>query len=186
MRSKLIVVAVCLLVAACTSLQVAERSKGGYWDTGPGSDIRKAKTITSTAFDLDKWKKTVLVTGGRFMQGQVSNLKFFDEILTLDDLQKAIVREGLQAKVPSVLDQVGISNAFHNYKPFLWIHITGERNGPKGHARLVVTNPDVLEDVFVAESEIDYLWTGVNDQFVWYPLFNSLVDWMRSNAKSFQ
>jgi hypothetical protein len=47
--------------------------------------------------------------------------------------------------------------------------------------QLIATNPETLDDVFVAEVFMDYVWVGVNDQNSRYPLFNAFIDWVNQN-----
>jgi hypothetical protein len=51
----------------------------------------------------------------------------------------------------------------------------------KPYLQLIATNPDTLEDVFVSEVHLDFVWAGVNDQNSRYPLFNALIEWMNKN-----
>lgn len=36
-------------------------------------------------------------------------------------------------------------------------------------------------DVFKSRARLDYTWKGVNDNTVFYPVFNDLIDWLDSN-----
>ena len=173
---------VVLALGACSSMKVAEvDSKSGYF---PGST--KATVLTNKAVDLDSRKALLLIPNGDFIKGQMANIKYFGEIITFDDLEKRIVQGNLGDKVPSVRDRIGISNAAKYYKSFLWFRIERLGEGTNQRARFILTDPLTQEDYFVAETKLDFIWTGVNDQNNWYPMFNSLIDYVRQNSKTYQ
>jgi hypothetical protein len=57
-------------------------------------------------------------------------------------------------------------------------------DGTKKYGQFVLTKPDTLEDILVVEKYLDYVWAGVNDQNTWYPLFNSIVDYIDENSET--
>jgi hypothetical protein len=83
--------------------------------------------------------------------------------------------------VPSLNEPIGLNKLYRAYKPFLWVSFKRVQKENKPYLQLTVTNPDNLEDVFVSEIYLDYVWAGVNDQNTRYPLFNALIEWINQN-----
>ena len=113
-------------------------------------------------------------------------LNYFKEVIDSEQLESRIVAMGLQDRVPSVQDRIGINNAYRHYKKFLWLHLEIRQQGRKQYARLTLTNPDTLEDCFVTEKYLDFIWRGVSDRNTWYPLFNSLIEYLKANSKTYK
>src|SRR4030067_868418 len=106
--------------------------------------------------------------------------------MTFDDLEKRIIAANLATKVPTVADRIGLSNAAKKYKPFMWLRFDTRGGGRDKYSQLVLTDPLTMEDYFITETYLDYFWTGVNDQNNWYPMFNSLVDYIKKNSKTYK
>jgi hypothetical protein len=178
-------VAVCalvLLLSACTSLQVVEvDARTGYF---PSST--KANAVTSKPVDLDAQKALAVVPNGGFSEGLLTNLGYFDEVITVDELVNRIIAANLTDRVPSITDRIGLNNAAKHYKSFLWLHYESRGTGAQQYRQLVLTDALTMEDYFVSETFLDYIWTGVNDQNNWYPMFNALIDYVKSNSKTYR
>lgn len=176
-----------LVLAALLSVALAGCSVGVAVKPDPntgyivsnGGNAKKANVTVSKAADVAAYKDLVLVTAGDFAEDQTRNLAFFSEVIDIEELQKRIVAANLQDKVPTVNDRIGLSNAARHYRKFLWLRYDTDKRGSKIFGRLIVTDPVTLDDLFVAERELDYVWAGVNDQNTFYPMFNSLIDWLR-------
>jgi predicted HAD superfamily phosphohydrolase YqeG len=102
-------------------------------------------------------------------------------VANYDDLQKLVIVNNLQDKVPSLNEPIGLNKLYRAYKPFLWINFKRVQKENKPYLQLIATNPDTLEEVFVSEVFLDFLWAGVNDQNSRYPLFNALIEWLNKN-----
>ncbi|MBS0515760.1 MAG: hypothetical protein JSS16_09820 [Proteobacteria bacterium] len=181
-----------LLIAGCgTTGKVIKPNNSGYLATDSHGAVEQAKTDTAEKINLADYKSFALVTTGDSAFKQIKELGIFSEVLDIKDLQARIIEKNLQDKVPSLAanDRIGISNAGRNYQKFLWIHFDIEKRDDKKFVKLIATEAASSKDVFVAEREIN---TGVmalaygigapNDQNMWYPLFNSLVAWLKSNS----
>lgn len=174
--------ALALWLAGCTSLKVVQPdAKTGRYPTST-----KATVLMSKQFDLDARKDLILVPNSDFTVGQVTNMRYFTQVTTAEELEKAIVQKGLSDKVPSVHDAIGLNNAAKYYKPFLWLHWKTHGSGQDVHAQVILTDPLTLDDLLVAETHLDYLWAGVNDQNNWYPMFNALIDYIEANSKTYR
>lgn len=177
----LVLVMALAALSACSNLKVAEVDpETGYFPGGETADV-----VKSVRVDLDQWRPLLLATGGDFVKGQSENIGFFEEVMDSEDLQDRIVRAGLQDKVPSVDDKIGVNNAYRHYKEFLWLRFNLRQDGRDKYAQFILTNPETLDDYLIVEKYLDYFWTGVNDKSTWYPLFNSIIDYIKSNSDSY-
>ena len=180
--SKLILIG-CLLLAACgTQLKVAEVDQSTGTLKSEKGTVTKATVVASKARSLAQFGGTAFVSsGGEYGVNQLKATKLFAEVLNYDDLQKLVVTKNLQEKVPSVAEPIGLSRLAKVYKPFLWINFKRVNKENKPYLQLIATNPENLEELFVAEVFLDFVWTGVSDQNSRYPLFNALIEWARNN-----
>jgi hypothetical protein len=180
MIKNLLFIAVSIFLFACSSMKVAELDpKTGRFPTSV-----KATVVKSEKVDLDSMKALLLLPDQDFVKGQISNIKYFDQTITIDDLETLIIKNNLTDKVPSVKDKIGINKAYKAYKPFLWLRFDTRVEGAKTYGQLFLTNPETLEDIFIVEKYFDYAWAGVNDQNTWYPMFNAIVDYIDENSKT--
>lgn len=181
-RNSVVFIVAAFFVSACSVGKVVPLdAKTGYY---PAST--KAKVVTSKAIDLDSKKTLLLIPNDEFVKGQLANLKYFDEIIKLRELETKVIQANLTEKIPSVNDRIGISNAAKFYKPFLWFRYERQNlSGETPVARFALTDPTTMEDYFVTETELDYAWKGVNDQFNWYPMFNAFIDYVKANSKTY-
>ena len=156
-----------------------------YCHEGP-QDRRAAEAtvVTNVKTDLDSMKALLLLPDNDFVKSQIGNTHYFDETMTFDDLETYIIQSDLQDKVPSVRNRIGINAAYKEYRPFLWLRYDRRLDGTKKYGQFVLTKPDTLEDILVVEKYLDYVWAGVNDQNTWYPLFNSIVDYIDENSET--
>ena len=150
--------------------------------TGRFPTTAKATVVTSVETDLDSMKSLLLLPDNDFVVGQIGNIHYFDETMTLDDLETYIIQADLQDKVSSVRNKIGINKAYDEYKPFLWLRFDSRKDGNKTYGQFILTKPDTLEDILVVEKHFDYVWAGVNDKNTWYPLFNAIVDYIDENS----
>jgi hypothetical protein len=179
---KLIIAGFLLLLTACSSMQVTTVDP----ETGYFEAKKQAVTIVSKRRNLDAIKELILVPDEDFVKGQINNIEYFNEVITFDDLEKAIIVNGLQDKVPSVRNKIGINKAANEYKPFLWFRFDTRGSGNSEYAQFILTDPKTLEDIFISEIHLDYLWAGVNDQYTWYPLFNEMIKYIDANSKTYR
>ena len=171
-----------LTVSACSHFQVREVDpKTGYFPANTKADV-----IKNENYDLDSMKSLILISSGKFVEGQVKNMNYFEKIINLDELEKTIIEDGLQEKVPSISDKIGINKAYMNYKTFLWLHYNIRSEGNRQYGQFILTDPKDMKDIFVAEQHLDYFWAGVSDQTTWYPLCNALIDYIKANSKTYR
>jgi hypothetical protein len=178
----LLLAAALVFLAACTSMQVTDiDQKTGYFPSQT-----KAAVLVNKPMDIDARKSLLLVIDDEFVKGQIANIKYFDELMTRTELESRIVQANLSDKVPSVQDRIGINNAAKNYKDFLWFHFEHKGGRNDGKVQFILTDPLTMEDYLVVETELDFVWKGVNDQNNWYPMFNALIDYISQNSKTYR
>ena len=169
-----------LVMTSCTVMQVSRRGNDGYFST---NNVLKSKVHVS--FDLDSNKGLLVVLNGGFMKGMAQQLNYFDRVITLEELEMEIIKEGKQDEIGALSGKIAINNAYRKYKKFLYLEFD-DSSGTGKRIQLKLVNPETFDDLFVAETLYDLVWSGVNDQATYYPLFNSLVDYIKANSKTFK
>lgn len=172
-----------LLLAGCaTQMKVAEiDQKTGLLKSERG-EISKATVVTAKNTSIARFGRLAFASGaGDFGIGQLKATGIFDEVLNYNQLQKLIVEKDLQEKVVSINEPIGLSRLAKAYKPFLWINMKRTTREGNQYFQLVATDPATLEELFLCETKLDFIWAGVNDQNARYPLFNAFIEWARKN-----
>ncbi len=170
------------LVGCGTQLKVAEVDQRTGMLQSERGEVTQATVVTAKAASLARFGGTAFISnGGEYGVNQLKATKLFAEVLNFDDLQKLVVSNNLQEKVPSISEPIGLSRLAKVYKPFLWLNFKRISKENKPYLQLIATNPENLEELFVAEVHLDFLWAGVRDQNSRYPLFNALIEWARKN-----
>jgi hypothetical protein len=183
MKRTIFTLLVCSFVAGCgTQMKVASiDEKTGLIKSEVGQ-VKTATVLTAKKMSLAPLKGMAFISGGGdFGVAQLKAVNYFDQVANYDDLQKLVIVNNLQDKVPSLNEPIGLNKLYRAYKPFLWINFKRVQKENKPYLQLIATNPDTLEEVFVSEVFLDFLWAGVNDQNSRYPLFNALIEWLNKN-----
>ncbi|MCW5655623.1 hypothetical protein [Hydrogenophaga sp.] len=185
MRLRLFAIALAsvVLLAACgTQRQVAAVDPNTGRLVSEKGTVTEATVVTSHKFDLPRHKQMAFVSGlGNYGVDQLRMFGYFDQVVSYDDLQKIVISNRLQEQVPSLNEPIGLSKLYRAYKPFLWVHFKRVERQNKPYLQLVASNPDTLDEVFVAEVHMDFVWAGVTDQNARYPLFNAFNRWVQQN-----
>ncbi len=170
-----------VFIQSCTSLKVVERSekKNGYFYV---NTVQASVEISVDSVNMDTFRPLLVVPKSEFLLGMSKNLTFFDEVITLEELEKRIIERNLQEKVPTINNFIGLSNAYKFYKPFVFLNIAPQKKEKKTYQQLKLINPNTGKELFLSEMESSY----PNDQGVWYPLYNSLIDYLRRTSKSYK
>lgn len=180
--AKAVLIAATAVLAACgTAQKVSDLDP----NTGHLPTEHKARVVLSKPLNLDAHRALLLVPSSDFVKGQIEKIGYFGELMTVSDLQGRIVKANLTDKVPAIQDKIGVANAAKHYKPFLWFRYEGKGQGREQQARYVLTDAATMEDYFVAETDLDFVWAGVNDQRNWYPMFNSFIDYIKANSRTY-
>lgn len=108
------------------------------------------------------------------------NLNYFNEVMTWSDFEKDIIAKGLTEKIPSVSDRIGLNRAYKYYKPFVILNLTKvQKPGSGWYAGLTLYDPSKAEFIFKNEIYLNLMWDGWTDQGTMFPLFNSLLDFLK-------
>ena len=154
-------------------------------ENGKFAASKKAKTIKSIPFDLDSHKSLLVVPNNDYMLGMTKNIEYFNEVLKFEDFELAIIRDEKQEEVGALSGKIGLSNAYKKYKPFLYIRLDENEEKPN-YLQLKLINPEKSEELFVAEIFMDFVWVGVYDKNTFNPLFNELIEYIKSNSATHQ
>ena len=144
--------------------------------------VLDAKVIAEKTVDLSKLKGLAFVSGGgNYAVEQLKAIGYFEEVVDYPGLQKLVVSKGLEDKVPTVADGIGLAKLYRAYKPFLWLTFKRVYRESLPYLQIIAINPENLEELFVAEIYLDFMLAGVHDQNSRYPLFNALITWISKN-----
>lgn len=200
-----------LLVSACSTYG---ESRIAQIDPKTGllqshGEVAVARIVISKKLPLTPYQDLVVISKDDFSPlnvkfptdnvKQLRALNYFKNIISFDDLEQIVISEDLQNQVTTLSNWGGVRELYRAYKPFLVIHFKCVESGDIFY-RLIVTNPDTLDNLFVSEvevhSKIGYglmglltLGAGMNsgnrctgyDSDTRYPLFNSLIMWINQN-----
>ena len=129
--------------------------------------------------NADTLKTLLVVSNTDYWIEMGKNLDYFDEVLTYEQFQTAIIREGLSNKIPNVSDRVGLNRAYNLYKPFVILNLTKVKKEGGWFAGLTIYDPNRAETIYENEIWLNLMWDGWTDQGTMFPLFNSLLDYLR-------
>jgi|GEM_PF-6641638 len=145
----------------------------------PAKGGKKVTILKRTDVDADTLKTLLVVSNDSSWRETVKRMNYFNEVMTMADLQKDIIVKGLTDKVPSISDRIGLYNASLHYKPFVILILSSEDLKAKGfYTRLSLYDPMRFDMIFKNEVRLNLMWEGYSDQKVLYPLLNSLVDYL--------
>ena len=137
------------------------------------------KVLKKVSINADTLKTLLVVPTSDYWLQMGQNLNFFNEVLTDDQFESAIVKAGLSEKVFTVYDKMGLHRAYNIYKPFVILSQTKENKKGRWYAGLTLYDPKSAETIFENEIYVDLIWEGWTDQVTTYPLLNSLLDYLR-------
>jgi len=180
MKRILVLLIIAGLTACGTVGEVTTRQEDGKFKAS-----KEAEVVISKPFDLDSHKSLLVVPNGKYMLGMSENIGYFDKVMKFEDFEMAIIKDNKQEEVGPLSGKIGLSNAYRKYKPYLYIRFA--RNKDKAnYLQLKLINPNTAEELFVAETYMDYIWVGVNDRNTFNPLFNAFVNYIKENSKTFK
>jgi len=80
----------------------------------------------------------------------------------------------------NVSDKVGLNRAYNIYRPFVILNLTKVKKESGGwFAGLTLYDPSRAKTIFENEIWLNLMWDGWTDQGTMFPLFNSLLDYLR-------
>lgn len=160
-------------------MKVSERKNDGEF-----SSTKKATILISKPFDLDNNKALLVVPNQSFVKGMVEKIAYFDRVITFDELEKEIIRDNKQEEIGSTIGKIGVNNIYRKYKKFLYLRFE-DNEDKKNRIQLRLINPDNFDEILIADTAFDLVWSGVNDKNTFNPLFNSLIDYIKANSKTY-
>ena len=137
------------------------------------------KVLKKISINADTLKTLLVVPTSDFWLQMGQNLNYFNEVLTDDQFESAIVKAGLSDQIFTVYDKMGLNRAYNAYKPFVILSQTKVRKKGRWYAGLTLYDPKSAEMIFENEIWVDLVWVGWTDQVTTYPLLNSLLDYLR-------
>jgi len=168
-----------LAVHSCTVMKVSDKTDNGFFQATKTADI-----LVNKPFNLDDNKSLLVVPNNTFMKGMAEKIGYFDEVITFDDLEKDIIKDNKQDEVGTLTGKIGINNAYRKYKKFLYLKFDDNKEKSK-RIQLKLVNPENFDEIFVGDTLYDEVWTGVNDQNTFNPLFNALITYIKSNSNTY-
>lgn len=177
------------LFVSCAALKPYPLEKNGFFKA-----TKQSKTVKSISFNLDKYKSLLVVkgedfastVGNQYPREMINNIGYFDNVLTLEDFKKDIVKNKNQDKIGSLSDKLGLNKAYREHKPFLYVEFKirkGKRAFPAvSFLQMTLTNPDNLEEIFIGETFMDIYLTGIGAKQTYNPLFNELIKYIKANS----
>ncbi|RTE85474.1 MULTISPECIES: hypothetical protein [Gammaproteobacteria] len=165
---------------AITTFKVGERNtQTGYFESRGEATI-----LISAPADLDQLRSLVVVKNLELLRSQTLNINYFDEVMTIGELEQEIIRNGLAEQVPSVRRANGLAAAANYYREFLVLDLVLKRYEGAEHNSMQISlfDPMTTEYLFAAKTDIVY---GLVDQAHIYPLYNALIDYIEDNSKDY-
>lgn len=133
----------------------------------------------------DTLKMMLVVPSTDYWLAMGKNLNYFDKVLTYDQFESEIVKKGLSDQIPSLSDKVGLNRAYKINQPFVILNLTKvNKPGDGWFAGLTLYDPKSAEIIFQNEIWLNLMWDGWTDQGTMFPLFNSLLDYLRKQENN--
>jgi hypothetical protein len=86
-----------LLFVSCGTIgEVTERQENGKFES-----TKDAEILVSIPFDLDQKNQLLVVQDSDYVLGTAKNLNYLEQVITFDELEKEIIRNGKQYDVGS-------------------------------------------------------------------------------------
>lgn len=181
-NSKLIIfLTFCILLFSCTTLKVTKREA----DTGYFPTFMKATIIHSKKTNLDQYNQLALVPEDDFSLGMLKEIGYFDTVVNFAGLEQLIIENNLLDKIGTVSNIPGINKAAKTYKNFLWVNWRVELRNNKQYLQLALVDASTMEDLFISETTSGTQLPIFNDQENYYPLMNSLLDYISENSPTY-
>jgi len=141
----------------------------------------KATVIKSEKIPVQNYRPLILVLGSKFFKEQTVKFGYFEKVVNRQDMEQLLIKEGKSDIVSDVTNMLSWKKIADNYRTFLVLRPDIREEGRTSYAQLKVVQADKAEEVFVAEVKMDFMWKGVNDDTVFYPLYNAFIDWVNAN-----
>jgi hypothetical protein len=171
-----------LLLAGCSSI-----GKVGEIDPQTGKIKNqsiygeiKPVIVKSEHIDISKYKSLILVLGDTYFKNQTEKFGYFQKVVNRVDMEQLLVSEGKSDIVSDVTNILSWKKINDNYKPLIVLKPDLREEGRTTYAQIKVIEAGTAKEVFVAEVKLDFMWKGVNDATVYYPLYNAFIEYVNS------
>jgi hypothetical protein len=185
MKKQTAIALICLISTACFIAGCSTVGEAKDLDPATGKISTqfgvKAQTLKKEKTELQKYKPLILTLGGDFIKKQTEKLGYFDVVVDRSEMEKLLIKENKSDLVTDVTNFLSWKKIADNYKPFLILQFDTRDEGRISFAQLKAFQADTADEVFTAEIKLDYMWKGVNDDTVFYPLFNEFIEWVGAN-----
>lgn len=162
------------LLISCKSVQLGttlDPETGYFYD-----QKKEVRVNTEISVNSNELKSLLIVQYDRDLE-IAKNLNFFDEVMTHDQFEDAIIKAGFADEIKSIRDNRGMHKAATLFRPFVALkHYYGERNSIEGFR---LYDPKTEKIIFENEMNIGVLSMPEGDQRRYLPLYNSLLDYLR-------
>ena len=141
----------------------------------------KVNVVKSERVSLEKFKPLILTLGST-LRDQTAKLGYFTQVVDRQGMEKLLIKEGKSDLVSDVTNLLSWKKISDSYQPFLVLKLETRSEGRMAeYMQLKVIRADNADEVFVAEVKMDFMWKGVSDDTVLYPLYNAFIDWLHQN-----
>ncbi len=167
------------LIVSCGTFEKAttQNQETNYF---PAKKHKIPTVLIEKKANPDTLKSLLVVPTTDYWLQMGKNLDYFNEVLTYDQFQNEIVKNDLSEKIPSLSDKVGLNRAYKYYKPFVILDLTKIQKPNDGwYAGLKLYDPSKGDVIFQNEIKLNLMWDGWTDQGTMFPLYNSLLDYLR-------
>ncbi len=173
-----LVIPCCLLFISCGNMSrvVSIDEETGYF---PAWKNRKAIITASIKINPDTLKKLVVVYNSEYLKSITINMKYFREVMDFSELEKAFIANGCEVKGPLNLGSLDLYLDFIDTYPFTVLYMDSRKEENKSYAELKLYDPIRGEDIFASEIIFNEMLEGWTDKGTTYPLFNSLIDYLK-------
>lgn len=167
-----------LIFISCSSLKPKKiDSKSNYF---PSKNNKNVVVIVNKKVDPQRLKTLLIVPNSDYYLELGKNLNFFNQVMTFSQLEDEIIKAGLAEDVGTISNKLGLSIASKKLKPFVILHTTQKHKPKLGLYRsIILYDPQKGENIFENEIKINLMW-GRSDKRTIYPLYNSLLDYLRN------
>lgn len=154
----------------------------------PALKNRKATIIIAKKINPDTLKSLIVVPEGEYFKEMVTNLKYFEEIKTIEELQNDITKKEVTKEIHNLSSLIALNKAYRFYKPFVVLKINKKKalidNEKTPVYEMFLYDPKSTEYIFHSRIKYDSFIEGEGAKNIMYPLFNSLLDYINEENEN--
>jgi hypothetical protein len=154
----------------------------------PTSKNKKATTIIATKTNPDTLKTLIIVPEETYYKEMINNLKYFEEIRTIEELQSDIHKKAIKEEIQNLSSLIALNKAYRFYKPFVILKIKKGKtiidDKKTAFYEMSLYNPKSTDLIFQSQIPYDPFIEGEGAKTIMNPLFNSLLDYLNEQNKN--